>query len=270
MIKIDYAKVNRYWGEVTPSINGPYMMDGFGFPASAGKFRFLAESRIVQRLTFDVKRDGAVLDLGSGIGVWAEYFASRFSLVTAIEGSRVLFESLQKRCATHTNLQSIHGDVMRFKPNARYDLIFLGGLLMYLNEKDVAALLGKLFQCLEPGGIILCRESTVRGNSLTLKGDYQVVYRSVSTYKNIFAHCGLIVRNVERNEPYVLIEMGSEFVEKWKKIVPIKFQLLRIVGHLTYFGLRLMNPWITRIPKAIGIAYPMLENHFFTLQNKSS
>ena len=270
MIKIDYAKVNQYWGKVTPSINGPYMMDGFGFPDSAGKFRFLAESRIVQRLTCNVKRDGAVLDLGSGTGVWAEYFARRFSLVTAIEGSRVLFQSLQKRCTAHTNLHSIHSDVMTFEPDTRYDLIFLGGLLMYLNEKDVTALLGKLLQSLEPGGMILCRESTVRGRSLTLKGDYQVIYRSVSNYRNIFAHCGLIVRHLERNEPYVLIEMGSEFVEKWLKIVPIQFQILRIIGHLTYFGLRLMNPWITHIPKAMGIEYPMLENYFFTLQNKTS
>ncbi len=54
MIEIDYAKVKRYWEKTTPSILGPYMMDDFGFPASAGDFRFRAESRIVQRLTRDV------------------------------------------------------------------------------------------------------------------------------------------------------------------------------------------------------------------------
>jgi hypothetical protein len=30
-------------------------------------------------------------------------------------------------------------------------------------------------------------------------------------------------------------------------------------------GKCLGNPWITRIPKALGIAFPMLENHFFVL-----
>ena len=72
--KIDYAKVNQYWEDATPSILGPYMMDDFGFPVSAGNFRFQAESRIVERLTGDVKQNGAVLDLGSGIGTWAESF----------------------------------------------------------------------------------------------------------------------------------------------------------------------------------------------------
>ncbi len=270
MTGIDYAKVNRYWEKATPSILGPYMMDDFGFPASAGDFRFRAESRIIQRLTRDVKRDGAVLDLGSGIGVWAEDFARRFSLVTAVEGSRVLFRSLQGRCAAFPNLRPIHGDVRTFEPDTRYDLVFLGGLLMYLNETDVIALLRKLAPCIEPGGMILCRESTVRGDAVMLNGDYQVVYRSVSDYARIFGQCGLSVRHVERNEPYVLIEMGSELVEKWQKIVPVRFQALRAVGHLTYFGLRMANPWITRIPKALGIAFPKLENHFFVLGAEAS
>jgi SAM-dependent methyltransferase len=263
--EIDYAKAKLYWENATPSILGPYMMDDFGFPPSAGDFRFRAESRIVGRLTRDVKRAGSVLDLGSGIGVWAEEFARRFSSVTAVEGSRALFQSLQKRCAPYPNLRPIHRDVMTFEPDARYDLVFIGGLLMYLNETDVIALLRKLAPCLEPGGMILCRESTVRGDALVLGGDYQVIYRSLSDYRRIFAQCGLNIPHVERNEPYVLIEMGSELVEKWQRTVPARFQALRAVGHLAYFGLRLVNPWITRIPKALGIAFPMLENHFFVL-----
>lgn len=270
MTEIDYAKVERYWEKATPSVLGPYMMDDSGFPASAGNFRFQAESRIVERLASGVRRDGTVLDLGSGIGVWAKGFARRFSQVTAVEGSPILFKSLQQRCAPYPNLRAIHGNVMTFEPDGRYDLVFLGGLLMYLNETDVIDLLRKLVPCVEPGGMILCRESTVRGNAMTLKGDYQVVYRSVSDYRRIFGQCGLSIRHVERNEPYVLLQMGCELVEKWQQTVPARFQALRAIGHLTYFGLRLGNPWITRIPKALGIAFPMLENHFFVLRADGS
>ncbi|MFT5486609.1 MAG: trans-aconitate methyltransferase, partial [Alphaproteobacteria bacterium] len=224
-----------------------------------------AEARIVHRLTRDVPKNGAVLDLGSGIGMWAEDFARRFSSVTAVESSHGLFEALQARAAPYPNLNPVHGDVMTFETEERYDLIFLGGLLMYLNDRDVIDLLQKLALYLKPGGIILCRESTVRGPALTLKGDYQVVYRQVSDYTNIFAQRGLDARHVERNEPYVLIEMGSELVEKWQHIMPGRFQALRAIGRLVYFGLRLGNPWITRVPKALGLAYPKLENHFFVL-----
>ena len=154
---------------------------------------------------------------------------------------------------------------MTFEPDAKYDLIFLGGLLMYLDEKDLTALLLKLAKCLEPGGIILCRESTVRDDALSLRGDYQVNYRTVSDYQRLFGQSGLSANPVERNEPYVLIEMASELVEKWQKAVPPRFQALQAIGHLTYFGLRGGYPWVTRLPKALGIAFPKLENHFFTL-----
>ena len=86
---LDYATVSRYWSKAKPSIMGPYMMDGFGFPPSAGSYRFDAEREIVDRLIDDagVGLDGKVLDLGSGVGFWAEYFAQRFGEVVAIEAS---------------------------------------------------------------------------------------------------------------------------------------------------------------------------------------
>ena len=266
MTEIDYATANRYWEGATPSILGPYMMDGFGFPVSAGGFRFLAESRIVRRLVHSVKRDGTVLDLGSGVGFWAGDFAARFSQVVAVEGSGTLYQALERRCAPHPNVRPVHDNVMSFEPDGRYDLIFLGGLLMYLNEKDVIALLRRLVPFLEPGGMILCRESTVRGETVARRGDYQVVYRSVLDYGRIFGQCGLSVRHIERNEPYVLMQMGCELVNIWKETVSERFQVLRGVGHLTYFMLRLGNPWITRVPKVLGIPFPKLENHFFVLE----
>lgn len=270
MTEIDYATVNRYWEKASPSILGPYMMDGFGFPASAGGFRFRAESRIVRRLARSVKENGKVLDLGSGIGFWAEDFATRFSRVIAVESSETLYQALEKRCAPYPNVHPVLGDVMSFEPEGPCDLAFLGGMLMYLNEEDVIALLRRLVTSLEPGGMILCRESTVRGETLALQGDYQVVYRSVTDYGRIFGQCGLRIRHVERNEPYVLMQMGCELVKKWKATVPERFQALRVVGHLMYFMLRLGNPWITRVPKVLGIPFPKLENHFFVLERDAA
>jgi trans-aconitate methyltransferase len=246
------------------------MMDGFGFPSSAGGFRFRAESRIVRQLVRGVKRDGTVLDLGSGVGFWAEHFAARFSQVVAVEGSESLYRALAQRCARYSNARAVRGNVMSFEPDGRTDLIFLGGLLMYLNEEDVFALLRRLVPFLEPGGMILCRESTVRGETVVRQGAYQVVYRSAPDYRRIFGQCGLSIRHVERNEPYVLLQMGCELVKIWKETVAERFQALRSVGHLTYFTLRLGNPWITRVPKVLGNPFPKLENHFFVLEPGTS
>jgi trans-aconitate methyltransferase len=244
------------------------MMDGFGFPVSAGDFRFRGEVRMVRRLLCGVEHNGPVLDLGSGVGYWAEEFARSFSRVDAIEGSHALYQALKERCAPHPNIRAIHGDVLSFEPDGHNSLIFLGGLLMYLDEHDVIALLQKLVTCLRPGGIILCRESTVRGETVTCTGDYSVVYRSVSEYTRIFHQCGLTLKHVERNEPYVLLQMGCDLIKKWKQVVPKPFQTLPIVGGLTYWCLRVGAPLMKRLPKILGVPFPSLENHFFVLGAK--
>jgi len=241
------------------------MMDDFGFPVSAGDFRFRAEARIVRRLLRDVEHHGTVLDLGSGVGYWAEMFAHSFSRVVAIEGSNTLYRALDERCTPYSNIRAIHGNVLSFEPVGYYSLVFLGGLLMYLDENDVIALLQRVIPYLRPDGIILCRESTVRGETVRHTGDYPVVYRSVPDYKRIFKQCGLTLNHVERNEPYVLMQMGCELVNKWKRAVPEPFQALRIVGRLTYWGMRLGAPWVKRLPQVLGIPFPSLENHFFVL-----
>ncbi len=241
------------------------MMESFGFPVSAGDFRFRAEARIVRRLLGRVEHNGPVLDLGSGVGYWAEEFAHSFSWVVAVEGSNALYPALEERCTPYSNIRVIHGNVLSFEPDGHYNLIFLGGLLMYLDENDVIALLQRLIPCLGSDGVILCRESTVRSETVTRTGGYPVVYRSVPDYKRIFKHCGLTLRHVERNEPYVLMQMGCELIKRWKRVVPEPFQALRVMGRLTYWGMRLGRPWISRLPKVLGIPFPSLENHFFVL-----
>ncbi|MFV2056284.1 MAG: trans-aconitate 2-methyltransferase [Thiohalomonadales bacterium] len=266
MPEIDHTSVNDYWENVKSSILGPYVMDGFGFPVSAGEFRFRAEARIVQRLLRSSVYDGAVLDLGCGAGHWAEEFAQNFSHVVAVEGSSALYSALTERCATYSNIRTTHGNILSFEPEGYYNLVFLGGLLMYLDEKDVIALLQKLIPCLGPnGGIILCRESTVRGKTVTHKGDYPVVYRSVSDYTRIFKQCGIMPKHMEINEPYVLVQMGCELIKKWKVLIPERFQMLRIVGPLIYWAMRLGFPLLKHLPKTLGIPFPKLENHFFVL-----
>ena len=265
---LDYTIVNSYWEKAESSILGPYVMDGFGFPASAGRFRFRGESRIVQKLVRQAHVDRAsnVLDLGSGVGHWAEYFAQKFDKIVAVETSTPLYKTLVQRCSAYDNITPILGDVLSFEPEDRFSLIFLGGLLMYLNEGDVIALLHKLKSFLNPGGFILCRESTVRNGTVTLEGDYQAVYRSVPTYHSLFKTCGLSVTQTCLNKPYVLMQMGCEAIQVWKENVPENFQCLPFIGRMVYWGLRLGNPWITHLPSTMGMAFPELTNHFFLVE----
>ena len=119
---LDYATVSRYWSKAKPSIMDPYMMDGFGFPASAGSYRFDAECEIVERLirSTSINSDGAVLDLGSGVGFWTEYFAQHFGRVTAIEASLPLYQATVARCSKYANATLLNDDVLDFEPDNLY------------------------------------------------------------------------------------------------------------------------------------------------------
>ena len=266
MAELDYATVHRYWNAAQPSILAPYMMDGFGFPAGAGQFRFRAESKIVQHLIAGANTKGNVLDLGSGMGYWAEFFSRRFANVVAIEAGLALFEDLKRRCAPYANVKTLHARVSEFEPAGVYSLMFFGGMLMYLKTEDVISLLRKLIPFLEAGGMMLCRETTVREGTVTRQGEYQAVYRSVASYSRIFEECGLTVSTAELNVPYALLQIGCESVRKWKEMMPKPLRLTPLVGRLAYWALRLSDPLALRVPEALGLRIPHLTNHFFVLR----
>ncbi len=266
MTDLDYASVARYWRSARTSILGPYMMDGFGFPAGAGQFRFRAEKKIVSRLMRQCSSEGTALDLGSGIGYWTEFFAQQFAQVDAVEASQQLFDTMEERCRSLPNVTSFHQNALSFQPCQNYELVFTGGLLMYLNDIDVVGLLRKLRPCLGPSSLIICRESTVRSGIVTRSGEYQVVYRSVPIYERMFREAGFEVVSVEPNAPYILMQTGCELIKRWKTLAPRPWQFIPVLGRLTYLALRLGNPWITRIPVLLGLSFPELTNHFFVLR----
>jgi len=268
--QLDYSKIRAYWKQATPSILGPCMMEGFGFPASAGRFRFGREQEEVAKAIQSLPLTCSVLDLGSGVGFWTEYFAHRFAHVVSVEASPVLYSSLTDRCSRYPNVTTCNADVLSFEPKKKFGLVFLGGLLMYLNEDDAKTLLKRLASCLESGAMILCRESTVQHGTKTLHGEYQVVYRSVETYREVVADAGFDVVSIEPNSAYIGTQMGCELVKKWKSYVPQKCWCLPVIGRLAYWTFRIGYPWNTRVIPwllaRVGREFPVLTNHFFVLR----
>ncbi len=267
---LDYGKIDAYWKESTPSILGPYMMDGFGFPLGAGRFRFRAETKIVQHLLRGLNRSGRLLDMGSGIGYWAEHFSKSFGSVIAVEKSDALFRALEERCARSENITTLKGDVRSFHHQHNYDAVFLGGMLMYLNDADAKSLLRGILPYISAQGLVLCRETTVRDGVVTREGEYQAVYRSISAYRRLFEECGLVVHAVQLNKPYVLMQMGCEIISRWKRNIPKRLQCAPIAGRAVYWGLRFAHPWIIHVPGFLGFAFPELKNHFFVLRKPAA
>lgn len=265
MTAIDPSKVDKYFNAVEPSIMGPYMMDGFGFPQSAGEYRFQQEVQIVNTLLQGMPSKGAALDLGCGMGFWTEMLATQFQQVDAVEASDSLFSALLDKCQRLHNVTCHNQNALDFQPNQAVDLAFLGGLLMYLNDDDAVVLLKQLADMLSVDAKILCRESTLRQETEVVQGAYSVIYRTRSHYESLFRRAGLRLEKTVLNDPYVLLQMGCETMKLWKRWVPKQLQCLSAVGHLNYYALRMAKPLWMQVPAIGSLAFPRLQNHFFLL-----
>ena len=135
----------------------------------------------------------------------------------------------------------------------------------YRNLPNIVSILGVLPLC-----ILLLDDGFAYRVSKRCRGEYQVVYRSVETYRRIFADAGFDVVSCEANAAYICPQMGCELVKKWKALVPQQCWFLGVIGRLAYWGFRIGYPWNTRVIPwllaRIGREFPFLTNHFFVLR----
>ena len=129
-------------------------------------------------------------DVGCGAGTWTKIFADRYDSVVGIEQSPSMVVAAQTLLAPCPGAKVVEGDIREDLPEGPFDLIFLGGLCMYLNDLDVVAILRSLKDRLASGASIVLRESTVPQGKVTARGDYQAVYRNVSLYQDLFREAG--------------------------------------------------------------------------------
>ena len=239
-------------------------------PASAASYRLRKELRTISDWLTEVPDSGRVLDVGCGAGSWTEVFANRYKTVIGIEQSSLMYKAAKERLAHLPHAKILEGDCRHDLPEGSFDMIFLGGLCMYLNDQDVTTLLSSLKDRLNKGGAIILRESTVHQGEFISKGEYQAVYRSVNLYLQLFNEAGSFHTGVRRNFGYTNLVTAEELVTQRRRWLPFLPRDSTILGSLTWWALRGTAPisfWaLPRMLSKLGIQWPRLQNHFFRLQ----
>ena len=270
--QIDDAVVESYFDGAggTTAAAMSMMAHGHNLPLNSVAHRLAKELRIISGWLDAVADSGRVLDVGCGAGAWVEIFAKRFSNVIGVERSPLMVEAARNRVANMTNAQILNGDGRKDLPEGPFELIFVGGLFMYLNDSDSVALLHSLKDRLCSGGSIILRESTVRNGELLAKGEYQAIYRSVVLYHDLFQRAGILCQEVRQNSGYndmVIAEGMVDFRRKWLAFLPKDSTFL---GSLTWWALKGVTPisfWASpKILSRLNVPWPRLQNHFFLLQ----
>ena len=270
--KIDDAAVKRYFdstrGGTASAVS--MMAHEHNLPACAAEYRLRKEIRTINDWLNSVCYSGRVLDVGCGAGTWTEIFAGRYKTVTGIEQSSLMLKAARQRLSHIPNVKILGGDCRHDLPESSFDMIFLGGLCMYLNDNDVVALLSSLKNRLIEGGTIILRESTVHQGVSLSRGEYQAVYRSVNRYCQLFDSVGLFRMEVRRNYGYTNLVTAEELVNLRRKWLPFLPRNSTTLGSLTWWALRLTAPinfWaLPLILSQLNIPWPGLQNHFFRLR----
>ncbi len=270
--QIDDAIVQRYFegagGGTAATVS--MMAHEHNLPASAARYRLHKEMQTISDWLDAVGDSGRVLDVGCGAGAWAEVFAQRYEAIIGIERSPLMVEAAKERVSRLPNVEIFEGDGRKDLPESSFDLIFLGGLCMYLKGADVVALLHSLKRRLNEGGSIILRESTVQQGMSLAQGEYQAVYRSVSLYHRLFEDAGPFRVEVRRNYGYTSMVTGEELVDLRRKWLPFLPRESTMLGALTWWALRGTTPlsfWaLPRVLSQLNIPWPRLQNHFFRLR----
>ena len=270
--QIDDAVVESYFDGAggTAAVAMSMMAHGHNLPSDALAYRLGRELKTVGKWLEAVDNCGSVLDVGCGAGAWVEIFANRYCNVIGVERSPLMVEAARNRVAHLTNAEISLGDGRKDLPVGPFELIFVGGLFMYLNNSDALELLHSLKARLTKGGSIILRESTVRSGVAFAEGEYQAVYRSVDLYQQLFQEVGIACAEVRQNLGYNSMVIAEELVDFRRKWFPFLPKDSPSLGNLTWWTLRGIAPisfWaLPKVLSKLNIPWPRLQNHFFLLR----
>lgn len=163
--------------------------------AALAEQRDRAEKEIVLPLLALTESD-RVLDVGCGAGRWAEAAASVVGDYLGIDFSASLLEIAMKNvpgaCFQRLSVDKLDLHALTIAPP--FSLIICSGILAYINDRDVAALISKLGKAASPRSRIYIREPIAKASRLTLKAhwseelraQYSAIYRTRAEYLELF------------------------------------------------------------------------------------
>lgn len=148
----------------------------------------------------DLKNEDSILDVGCGIGRWAENTAHNVSHYHGVDAMEGLIKIAKERFINNVNMsfqalvaQDICKEKLTYKSN--FNLIIIAGVLMYINDDDCKQILTQIIDCCEKNSRILITCPIGVKERLTLnqiwseelKCKYSAIYRTVAEYITLFS-----------------------------------------------------------------------------------
>lgn len=223
-MSLDYEKIKNFWNtraekyNVTKSFNVTNLEENDELQQLKVKCEEEKIGDFISSIKFDT-----VLDLGSGLGYWSNYFARLCKIVVAVEYSKKMTE-IAKIIAEQNSVNNvvfITDNILDYTTDDSFDLIFISGVMIYIADDEVARLQNNINKYSKEGTYLLIRDGTgfpkryqiIDKYSETLRAEYNALYRTSSEYKKIFEEIGFSLLRDEN-----MFDEDSP-LNKWKETV---------------------------------------------------
>ena len=200
---LDREKVLKFWtsralkefsGDIKNSAN---LEDD----SDLSKIKVQLENEKVQQYLLKTDLKGHALDLGSGFGYWSRKISRYYETVTGVDFSKEMYDIATDELEEEYRgkVKFVYSTAQHFnETKKKFSFVFISGLLIYLNDKDLKKLIDNIYKYTEEGAYVVLRDGTALNEqyeinnkfSENLQAHYSALYRTRQSYFKFFKQGG--------------------------------------------------------------------------------
>lgn len=199
-IEIDNNSTKEFWENRANNINNlQTVLLGSDKTGIEQNTRNEHEKLIVESVVKQIQNP-RILDIGCGIGRWAENLINQFDSYTGVDFSEGFIDYASKKFSDNENIKFYNNSILNLDKeilDSNFNFIICTGVLMYVNDTNLSKFFKTLKQMTNTCNIqnIYIQESiSIMDNRLTLnqfeskdlKTNYNAIYRTKQEYEEYF------------------------------------------------------------------------------------
>lgn len=195
-IEIDNNSTKEFWENRANNINNlQTVLLGSDKTGIEQNTRNEHEKLIVESVIKQIKNP-KILDIGCGIGRWAENLINQFDSYTGVDFSEGFINFASEKFANYSNIKFYNSSILNLDKeilNSKFNFIICTGVLMYINDSNIFDIL-KAFRRVTPEYVYIQESISLMDARLTLnkfeskdlQTNYNAIYRTKQEYEEYF------------------------------------------------------------------------------------
>ena len=195
-IEIDNNSTKEFWENRANNINNlQTVLLGSDKTGIEQNTRNEHEKLIVESIVKQIKNP-KILDIGCGIGRWAENLINQFDSYTGVDFSEGFINFASEKFANYSNIKFYNNSILNLDKEiliSKFNFIICTGVLMYINDSNIFDIL-KAFRRVTPEYVYIQESISLMDARLTLnkfeskdlQTNYNAIYRTKQEYEEYF------------------------------------------------------------------------------------